>query len=156
LYPGRAALSPLLDVLITLLQWGTRGWRDKLEDRERLYPELLSALETFADSMGERVLSTPGNPISVGLTLDSLGNEATFLGSMLFSRCASGARVVVPGKAVEVSGIKFNGYGASYDAYPHAYMTVAAALGSSRADVAEFIRRLELCVREYREKHTMP
>ena len=36
-YPGRASMTPLLDVLITLLQWGVSGWRNVLEQREALY-----------------------------------------------------------------------------------------------------------------------
>lgn len=36
-YPGRAAMTPLLDLLTTLLYWGRAGWQDKLQQRERLY-----------------------------------------------------------------------------------------------------------------------
>lgn len=37
LYPGRASMSPLLDLLITLLHWGAAGWRSVLQQREELY-----------------------------------------------------------------------------------------------------------------------
>lgn len=30
-------MTPLLDLLITLLQWGVSGWRDVLERREAVY-----------------------------------------------------------------------------------------------------------------------
>jgi len=145
-------MSPLLDVLITLLQWGVVGWRRQLAAREALHPYLVHALTQCAETLGERVLQTPGNPISVGLTLDSLGQDATFIGSMLFSRCASGARVISPGKVAEVAGMTFQGYGASCDAYPHAYMTVAAAIGTTEAEVDEFLRRLTVCVEEYKAR----
>ena len=36
-YPGRASMSPLLDVLITLLQWGADGWEKALQQREEVY-----------------------------------------------------------------------------------------------------------------------
>lgn len=36
-YPGRAAMTPLLDLLTTLLYWGASGWRGKLQQREELY-----------------------------------------------------------------------------------------------------------------------
>ncbi len=36
-YPGRASMSPLLDVLITLLQWGADGWNKVLQQREGVY-----------------------------------------------------------------------------------------------------------------------
>lgn len=37
LYPGRASMAPLLDLLITLLHWGAEGWRRVLQEREELY-----------------------------------------------------------------------------------------------------------------------
>jgi len=39
-YPGRAAMTPLLDLLTTLLYWGAAGWREKLQQREELYDYL--------------------------------------------------------------------------------------------------------------------
>lgn len=54
---------------------------------------LRAALEKVAEFHGERVLSTPGNPISVAMTLDrcaevaaAAGSSITFLGAMLWSR----------------------------------------------------------------------
>ena len=156
-YPGRAAMGPLLDLLITLLHWGAAGWRHELQEREDLYPQMLAKLQECAAAVGERVLLTPENPISMAISLDSLTNNnnsssATFLGAMLWARGASGARVVVPGKVQTVAGIEFQSYGASYDGYPHAYLTVAAAIGSRRQDVEEFMRRLRACIEEFRRK----
>ena len=75
-----------------------------------------------------------------------------YLGSMLFKRCVSGTRVVARGKRAEVAGHAFTGYGAHCDAYPHDYLTFAAALGTSRADVDAFVRRLEQCFAEFRAR----
>jgi hypothetical protein len=36
-YPGRAAMTPLLDLLTTLLYWGVAGWKQQLQQREELY-----------------------------------------------------------------------------------------------------------------------
>jgi O-phospho-L-seryl-tRNASec:L-selenocysteinyl-tRNA synthase len=176
MYPGRASMSPLLDLLITLLHWGAEGWRAQLAAREALFAHTHAALTAFAAAHGERVLHTPGNPISLALTLDTLlplptpaddgqpddgqpaqagaaaRGEVTFLGAMLFARCASGARVVAPGKVESVAGLEFRGYGAHCDAYPHAYLTVAAALGTSPSDVDEFLRRLGACLGEHRRR----
>ena len=174
-------MAPLLDLLITLLHWGAAGWRRELQQREELQPLVLEALKQCAAEIGERVLMTPENPISMGMTLDSLENapnntsnknenssgktasapilagggaagSATFLGSMLFARGASGARVIVPGKQQTVAGVHFQSYGASYDRYPHAYVTVAAAIGSSTKDIEEFLKRLRSCVDEFKRK----
>ena len=44
------------------------------------------------------------------------------------------------------------GYGAHCDAYPCDYLTVAAALGTTEADIHEFLRRLDACCAEFRRK----
>ena len=135
IYPGRASVSPILDLFITLLEMGKNEWnRLRREQRENMvyFKELLTtvfggkmddqhssstiksdAVEEEKDGVSdslmirERVLFTPDNPISIGLTLNSLyseqnGQEVTRLGSMLFSRCVSGARIVVPGLSKKV------------------------------------------------------
>jgi len=71
LYPGRAAMAPLLDLLITLLHWGASGWRAVLAQREALYAYAQQQLQQFAEQHGERLLDTPGNPISLALSLSS-------------------------------------------------------------------------------------
>lgn len=154
LYPGRAAMGPSLDLLITLLHFGAVGWQRVLNEREQLHTYSLGALHRSAAELGERVLNVPDNPISMGMTLDSLRGgrqDVTFLGSMLFARCASGARVIVPGKIQEVGGLTLHGFGASYDEYPHAYITVAAAIGTSVQEVDEFMRRLTTCAKELQD-----
>ncbi|EFN58500.1 hypothetical protein CHLNCDRAFT_19872 [Chlorella variabilis] len=156
LYPGRACMSPLLDLLITLLHWGATGWRRMLQQREQLHSATARLLRQFAEQHGERVLETPGNPISLALSLASFGPAAgppiTFLGSMLFGRCVSGTRVVARGKRAEVGGLAFAGYGAHHDAYPCDYLTVAAALGTLEADIEELLQRLARCFGEFRAR----
>ncbi len=71
-YPGRASASPLVDLLVTLLHWGADGWRRELGGREGQYGRLQAALERAAAAVGERVLVTPGNPISLAVTVDGL------------------------------------------------------------------------------------
>ena len=70
-YPGRASMSPILDVFITLLHMGRRRVVALLREREECYDYLHSRLETLAQSFGQRVLVTPGNPISIAMTLDN-------------------------------------------------------------------------------------
>ncbi len=218
LYPGRASMSPLLDLLITLLHWGQEGWRQALAAREQLFLHAQQRLAEFAEQHGERVLCTPCNPISLALTLTSFDRAAadrsaqavgtapqrdeqlseqaeqqerplpaaapegpedqasdqkqqaaagggsgapkagspgpgiTFLGSMLFNRCVSGTRVVARGKRQEVGGLAFAGYGAHTDAYPCDYLTVAAALGTSEADIDQFLLRLGRAFEEFRQR----
>ncbi len=80
-YPGRAAMATHLDLLVTLLYWGVDGWTKVLSQREALVPVLRRALEGVAEKHGERVLVTPGNPISLAMTLDGLMGGAGAAGS---------------------------------------------------------------------------
>jgi hypothetical protein len=63
-----------------------------LAEREELYPQLRTALEGVASVCGQRVLVTPGNPISLALTLDqepltgASKSELSMIGSMLWAR----------------------------------------------------------------------
>jgi O-phospho-L-seryl-tRNASec:L-selenocysteinyl-tRNA synthase len=65
-----------LDLLVTLLHWGAAGWKRVLQQREELYGYLSEQLGQAAVQLGERVLATPGNPISLGMTLDGLAAAA--------------------------------------------------------------------------------
>lgn len=81
------------------------------------------------------------------------GLPISFLGSMLFSRLVSGTRVVARGKRQAVEGLSFEGYGAHCDAYPHDYLTMAVALGTTRKDVDEFIVRLSSCMQGFKRRN---
>ena len=164
-YPGRASLSPLLDLLITLLHWGQNGWQRVLQEREDLYSYAKEQLEHVAAEVQERVLHTPDNPISLGFTLTKLqltadkaimsgkmAKHVSFLGSMLFRRCVSGTRVVARGTQQTVAGIEFPGFGAHYDAYPCDYLTVAAGLGTSKQEILSFLSKLRQSYAEIQKR----
>lgn len=164
-YPGRASLSPLLDLLITLLHWGQDGWQRVLQEREDLYNYAKEQLEHVAAEVQERVLHTPDNPISLGFTLTKLqptadkaimsgkmAKHVSFLGSMLFRRCVSGTRVVARGTQQTVAGIEFPGFGAHYDAYPCDYLTVAAGLGTSKQEILSFLSKLRQSYAEIQKR----
>ena len=157
-YPGRASLSPLLDLLMTLLHWGQQGWERILHDREELYDYAKEQLNHVAAELGEKVLNTPDNPISLALTLTNLqptresadvpevrAKHVSFLGSMLFKRSVSGTRAVAQGTTKQVAGLTFEGFGAHCHAYPHDYLTVAAAVGTSKHDILSFTAKLRQC-----------
>lgn len=140
----------------------------ELQEREELYVYCRDKLERFAASHGCRLMKSPDNPISLALTLDSLAGEAgaessagsvpslsvTYLGSMLFNRCVSGTRVIGKGAKQQVAGIDFEGFGAHCDDYPHAYLTVAAALGTKRSDVDGFLVRLEKAMAGFQKQQS--
>ena len=70
-YPGRASMSPILDVFITLLSMGSGTWKALLKTRKELFKYSQGVLQPIAEKYGERILTTKGNAISIGI---SLGN----------------------------------------------------------------------------------
>lgn len=122
-YPGRASLIAHRDLLVTLLHWGASGWRSALEAREELHCYLTSALGDAAAQLGERLLSTPGNPISLGLTLDGLAAAAASANAAAAAGPGAGAGAC---SAADVAGDGFS----KRAAVQHAHRT--------RADVTFF------------------
>ena len=75
LYPGRASISPVLDLFITLLSMGEEGLLKIWRERQRLLLLLAEKLKCFAQSRNENVLFSPQNSISIGVTLDTLSRK---------------------------------------------------------------------------------
>ena len=72
--------------------------------------------------------------------------EVTRLGSMLFSLCVSGARIVVPGMYKKVQSFEFADYGGHCSGgYHSAYITVTSSIGMTLHDMHEFVFRLLQC-----------
>lgn len=71
-YPGRASMSPILDLFITLLSMGEDGLLSLWKERQRLFVLMKEKLTAFCASHGERLLISPNNSISIGVTLDTL------------------------------------------------------------------------------------
>lgn len=168
-YPGRASASPVVDLFITLLSMGLNGYKSLLEERRRLVTIFRNKFHALAVKFDERLLDCPRNTISFGITLDKLVHDnedgedddingkmmkkrniqITKFGSMLFTRCISGTRVVPTGEIKSISGHTFQGFGSSTEQYPHSYMTAACAVGMGEEEMNEFFNRLEKCWREY-------
>ncbi|KAL8455730.1 hypothetical protein Emag_000455 [Eimeria magna] len=148
-YPGRASMSPILDLFITLLQMGQTGLQHLLRERKRLFLWFKEELVATCDPRGLRVLPSPHNKISIALDLSAFskgGREDTakaisFLGSQLFLRRCSGLRVVVPSTAVtEIAGYPFRSFG-SHCEYPVPYCSVACAIGADEKELRLFLER---------------
>ena len=152
-YPGRASLTPVLDLFVSLMGMGEAGLRELLAGRRAAAAALRSCLERVSGAApgGVRLLSTPGSAISYALSLPpgTPPTRATFLGSMLFSRGVSGARVVDPGCVEVVDGVRLVGWGAHTPAYGAPYLTLAAALGMRVEDVGVLEDRLMRCLSEW-------
>eukprot|EP00823_Brevimastigomonas_motovehiculus_P006829 TRINITY_DN57_c1_g1_i2.p1 TRINITY_DN57_c1_g1~~TRINITY_DN57_c1_g1_i2.p1 ORF type:complete len:390 (+),score=81.25 TRINITY_DN57_c1_g1_i2:79-1248(+) len=159
-FPGRASMSPILDLFITMLSMGIEGYRSLLSTREQLFSYFQKQLRDLAEKYDERLLLTPDNPISMGMTLSHFqtasGGKYTYFGSMLFSRCVSGTRTVWPGdgKVTKVggTGLSFTSYGAHFTNYPVPYMTAACSIGMRKSDIDTFIERLEQSIIDFRKQ----
>lgn len=136
-----------------------QGWQRVLQEREHLFTWAKQRLQDFAQSHGERVLETPGNPISMAITVDHVlppgsKESITMLGSMLFNRFASGVRVIGHGKTASVAGVQFQDYGAHCDDSLHEYLTVAAALGTTREDIDGFLAKLDGAIKSLKRRES--
>jgi len=157
-YPGRASMAPIFDLFVTLLSMGVQGYKSLLQQRKDCYKHLKTELGKVAQKHGERLLECKHNPISLAMSLESfMGDKGdrrgvTLLGSMLFSRNVSGSRAVSGGGSKTVAGIEFPGYGAHADAYPTPYLTAAAAMGMTTEDVGVYCKRLDVTLKELRDK----
>jgi O-phospho-L-seryl-tRNASec:L-selenocysteinyl-tRNA synthase len=96
LYPGRASASQSLDLLITFLSMGSETYKQLLDDRKTCFEYLRDELRRLAERNGERLIETPGNTVSLAMSLKHLGHEpkqVTQIGSMLFHKLVSGTRL---------------------------------------------------------------
>jgi O-phospho-L-seryl-tRNASec:L-selenocysteinyl-tRNA synthase len=71
-YPGRAGMTPILDLFITLLSMGQAGYKHLLQERLRIRTAMLEGLRILCDKHGLRILDAPGNSISTGVSLSAL------------------------------------------------------------------------------------
>ncbi|KAK8387160.1 hypothetical protein O3P69_018073 [Scylla paramamosain] len=150
MYPGRASVSPVLDLFITLLSMGVQGYTSLMTQRSEHMDYLRTRLEEVANGFDLQLLLTKNNPISMGLTIPK--GVGTELGSQLFLRGVSGVRVVTPNQIKTIAGVTLKGWGAHHPNYPHGYLTAAAALGMTKADVDTFMGRLEKCLKKISSK----
>ena len=154
-YAGRASMSPILDVCITLLSLGVSGYVSLRNQRKRLIDRFSETMGKVAEKYGGRLLLTPRNRISFAVTLpgkDLDDRKITEFGSMLFSRGVSGSRVVSCKAEKTVADIHFNGYGASFTGYPNGYCALACAIGIQEDDIDILASRLDGAYADWKKK----
>jgi O-phospho-L-seryl-tRNASec:L-selenocysteinyl-tRNA synthase len=141
-YPGRASISPILDLFITLLEMGKTKYKYMIKDRKEKYDKLKIAMSKVADKYGEKILETPNNKISIAMTLKNIckdaenKNDITKLGSLFYSRQISGIKILTPSETINFNDYKFSNYGThceNYHSLP--YCAFAAAIGITDTEV---------------------
>jgi len=139
-YPGRASISPILDLCITLLEMGKNGLQNLLKERKEMFEYAKLKISEILKKYNEQVIELKSNKISIAFTLSNLASKAdkdiSEFGSYLYTRRVSGIRIVMKSKKKSVCGIDFDNYGshiAWYSKLP--YMTFAVAIGCKKEEV---------------------
>lgn len=147
-YPGRGSSGPSLDLLITFLTLGSSGYKKLLKEQKENFSYLRTKLMDAVKKFDERILETKDNTISIGITLDNFDKDSvTMLGSMLYVRGVSGARVVTSdGSIKDINEHSFKNWSSHCDSYPHSYLTIAAAIGGCASEIDKFISKLIDCM----------
>ncbi|KRY87170.1 O-phosphoseryl-tRNA(Sec) selenium transferase, partial [Trichinella pseudospiralis] len=175
LYPGRASASVSMDFLTTMLAMGERQYQCMRSARVDHFQHLHAGLQAWAEKTNEQIISCPKNNISIGkiqrskilcsnyppiiphafslaVSLDRLAekcnddiNEITRLGSMLFSRNVTGARVVPTGVNKIIEGIEFKNWGAHSSIMRRHYFNAAAAIGMQLHEIERFFAAVRDC-----------
>lgn len=157
-YPGRASISPVLDLFTTLLHLGASGWARLLSDRREKFAEFRERLGSLAAAHGERLLATPNNGISMGVTLTHAGGAPPAeLGANLFIRLISGVKVVAPSDTPKtLCGVTFKSYGSHEECPRGAYFSAACALGITATDMDRFFDVLDGALRQWKAATRQP
>lgn len=150
-YPGRASISPLLDLFISFLEMGKNKYKKLIDDRKEKYKILIQKMEVVANKFGEKVVSLNNNKISILFTLRNIvkksGNkDAKEIGSMCYNRQISGVRIIVSsnGEKKNIAGYDFINYGSSCDNYKYLpYMTFSCAIGITDEEIDGFISKID-------------
>ena len=159
-YPGRASISPLIDLFITFLESGKEKIKFLIKDRKEKYNFLCEKFKKIAEKYDEKMLIPKNNKISIGFTLKNVVKKAgnlnekkdiTEIGAMFFNRQISGVRIIARNEnETEISGYKFKNYGCSCDEYKYLpYMTFACAIGITNDEVENFCKKFEKIIDEF-------
>jgi O-phospho-L-seryl-tRNASec:L-selenocysteinyl-tRNA synthase len=132
LYPGRASISGVVDLFISIMHMGICGWKKLIQDRKDLFEYLKGELKKRNFKIAES-----NNDISIAIINEN--ENITIDGPKLFAKGISGVRTVKPGEHKEINGIEFEGWQSHVAKYPFSYSTVAVALGCTRDEIDSFL-----------------
>ena len=120
-YAGRATAAPIVQTLAALLSLGLARYTELRKEQVDNKRYLEGRMTEIAGEIEQRVLDVP-NPVSVAMTLDGL--DANEIGARLYNSRVTGPRSVSLGS-----------FGSCIEDYPHSYIVMNAAIGSTRNDV---------------------
>ena len=133
-YAGRASASPIVSFLISMLSLGIKGYQDLLKQQQQNRDLLEDKLRLTATKINERLLNV-FNPVAVALSLKTLKKQQLFaLGGALYNLRVTGPRVFNPNES---------DFGTCCQNYHTPYITMNAAIGSTKEDVTFAVERFE-------------
>lgn len=127
-YAGRASASPILHTLAALLLIGKDRYLKLRSKQEENKKYLENQLRNIADKINQRILSV-WNPVAYAMTMEGLNVKD--IGAKLYNRRVTGPRAMEKGA-----------WGSSIDDYPHSYLVMNAAIGSTRNDIEKATAKL--------------
>lgn len=157
-YAGRASASPIVDVFVTLLQMGSKGFvrlrRNRIQLAKTVFTNRLQTLVKTLNALDIGLFelwADPRNTISFAVLCPTAwsGAEATLFGAMLFKRGVSGARMIVPNATNKIEHLEFPSYGSSTNAFVRPYFTLACAIGTTPEDVELLVARVLKTVKAF-------
>lgn len=163
-YPGRASISPITDVFITLLEVGKLKYKCLMKERVDIYKQMLIDMEKIAEKYGEKLIKIKRNKISIAMTLDNTqrklnvsNKELTYLGGMFFNRQISGIKIIVPKDTLEFQSCFFRNYGCHTNSKSIVPMVVfAVAIGLTNKEAEEFKNKFQKVMDEFINHNLKP
>lgn len=164
-YPGRASISPILDLFITLLETGKSKYKYLMKERLDLFNTLYKDLSVLVkNSLNEKMFLIKRNKISMAMSLSSTTTELkikdysqlTFLGGIFFNRQVSGVKVVVPSAQRNVNGMWFYNYSSHSTKHKEGNLpclVFAVSIGMSKFEVESFKSKIIECVLEFKRMY---
>lgn len=120
-YAGRATAAPVVQTFVALLSLGLTRYnklqRQQVENKKQLH----ASLSEIAESSNQRVLDVD-NIVACAITMDNL--DVRDIGAKLYNSRVTGPRAIEKG-----------GFGSCIDAYPHSYLVMNAAIGTTQNDI---------------------
>ena len=140
-YAGRAGISHVIDLFVTLVGLGRDGIAEVKAERIKWFEVFKTKL--LSSNGGIKLMNTPHNDISLAIKLPEGTNSA--LGSQLFHRNISGARVIeISSKPSFLEEIEFINFGSHSSKWTEefCYLNVAVAVGFREDDMTIFMKKL--------------
>ncbi|NHI91821.1 MAG: O-phosphoseryl-tRNA(Sec) selenium transferase [Candidatus Lokiarchaeota archaeon] len=129
-YPGRASAAPVVQFLTSILSLGVNKYNELRIQQENNRKLLEDLLKDLMPKYGERVLEVE-NPIACATTIDNY--DPLKLGGGLYSLRVTGPRAFQANSK----------WGTCHDNYPHSYLVINAAIGSSESDIRDMMEKLK-------------